>query len=183
MRSLKSANGPTGEYSFAARVAYALATLLLVLPLADITLGFFPLQFDNLRWRVGVTGMTTGALLLPITGLFLALVTAHVQDHRRVQLVLTALTAIGALLLFAAAAMFALDTIQLRGDIPQAGRHLYDRAAGKGVLSQLLTAAVLLFVAISSFRAVQAAARLARERQPEVKVGPIMGRPGTPTSA
>ncbi|HEY0304464.1 MAG TPA: hypothetical protein VGC44_05810 [Longimicrobiales bacterium] len=165
----------TRESAFAARTAYALSALLILLPLADITLGFFPLQFDNLRWRIGVTGMTTGALLLPITGFFLALTTAHFREDRGIQTGLSILLLVGGLLLFAAAAMFTLDTLQMRGEIDARGRHLYDRAAIKGIISQVMTASALLFVSISSLRTSRSITRQSRHR-PEPKTGPIMGR-------
>ena len=71
----------TRQYSFASRAAYALSSLLILLPLADIALGFFPLQPSSLRWRIGVIGLTIGALLMPLIGLFLALVTAHLSGR------------------------------------------------------------------------------------------------------
>lgn len=166
----------TREASFAARTAYTLSGLLIVLPLADITLGFFPLQIDNLRWRIGVTGMTTGALLLPITGFFLALCTAHLKGDRGVQTALSILLVVGGLVLFAASGMFTLDTIQMRGEIDERGRHLYDRAAIKGIISQILTASALLFVSISSLRSARSATRHTRKRGENTPAAPIMGR-------
>ena len=165
----------TREASFAARTAYTLSALLILLPLADIALGFFPLQFDNIRWRIGVTGMTTGALLLPITGFFVGLVTAHLKGDTGVQTALSILLLVGGLILLAASAMFTLDTIQMRSEIDVRGRHLYDRAALKGIVSQLLTASALLFVSISSLRTARALTRQARHRG-DAKPGPIMGR-------
>jgi hypothetical protein len=170
------------ESQFAARAAYALSALLLILPLADIALGFFPLQFDNLRWRIGVTGMTTGALLLPITGLFVALVTAHLRGNRKTQLTFASLAVVGGLLIFAASVMFTLDTLQMRPEIDIRGRHLYDRAALKGTISQLITAGILLFVGLSSLRTSRSLTRQARGR-PEVKPAPIMGRADVAQSA
>lgn len=181
MASVPPVVSSTRETAFVARAAYALSALLLLLPLADITLGLFPLQFNNLRWRIGVTGMTTGALLLPITGLFLALSTAHLKGHYRARTILAVLAILGAVFLFTTAVLFTLDTLQLRSEIDQRGRHLYDRAAVKGILAQLLTATMLMFVGISSFRTAKAAGRSVRPRMESGPVPPVVGRPDVAT--
>lgn len=164
----------TKQHSFAARAAYALSTLLILLPLADIALGFFPLQPSSLRWRIGVIGLSIGALLMPLIGLFIALVTAHLQGHRRFQTVLGALTVVLAIVLLSASLLFTLDTLQLRKEIAEGVRHVYDRAAIKGVISQLFLVSVLMFVGISSLRTTRATRPL--PSRPSPRPGPVIPR-------
>lgn len=170
----------TRQYSFASRAAYALSTLLILLPLADIALGFFPLQPSSLRWRIGVIGLTIGALLMPLIGLFLALVTAHLSGHRRLQTVLGAVTVVIAIVIFSASLLFALDTLQLRKEIAEGVRHVYDRAAIKGVISQLFLVFVLMFVGVSSVRTTRATRPL--PARPSPRPGPVIPRVDTALS-
>ncbi len=173
----------TKESAFVARAAYTLSALLILLPLADIALGFLPLQVNSVRWRIGVTGLTTGALLMPLIGLFLALSTAHLKGDRGVLMPLSIIAVVAAVILYAAMVMFTLDTLQLRNEVDPRARHMYDRAAAKGIITQLITASALMFVGLSSLRTAKTATRQGRQRPVVKPAGPIIGRSDVTTEA
>lgn len=153
------------QSAFIGRAAYALALVMVVMPLSDIALGLAPLQFGSIRWRVGATGLVTGALLLPVTGLFLALTAAHFLQHRRTQFLLTAIAGIGAIAMLVALVFFTLDTLQLRNDVNPARWKMYDRAAIKGIVSQILLVLLLGLMSIGGWRASRAVGRANRTNQ------------------
>jgi hypothetical protein len=175
-------NVERAQGAFLARIAYFLGITLFIVPLADIAIGLLPTQFGNVRWRVGATGLFTGALLLPIIGIFLALVAAHTQHHRRTQIFLTIITGIGALILFLLLGMFVLDTLQLRNEVAQDRRTLYDRVSMKGVLVQLMLVIALAMMSIGGWRASRAVARAARSKEGRGEATPIVVGQPTPTA-
>ena len=154
--------------SFLARTAYLIAAVLFVLPIMDIAIGLLPLQTDNIRWRVGVIALGTGALALPIIALFIAYITAYARGHRRMQYFLVASSALASLVLLALVVLFTLDTLQLRNEVAETGRKLYDRVSLKGIMAQVILVVTLAMMAVGGWRTSRATARdLRREKRGE----------------
>lgn len=162
---------------FLYRVGYLLAACLIVLPLSDVSLGILPLDFASIRWRVGAIGLVTGAALLPVLGLFLAMAIAHLARHPVRQYLLATIAGLAGVALVVVLGFFVLDTLQLRNDVNPQRLKLYDRATIKGALSQVLLAVTLLWMAAGSLRASLAARRAERERQKTAD--PVVMRAGT----
>lgn len=173
-------------YAFLYRVGYVVALALIVMPLSDIMLGILPMQFGSMRWRVGATGLFTGAALLPICGLLLALTISHVRSQRLMQYFLATCAGIAGLALLAIVGFFVLDTLQLRNDVNPQRTKLYDRATIKGVISQLLLVVSLIWMCLGSLRASLAARRTERARaksQERVVMRAGEVRPPTPSAS
>ncbi|CAN5724893.1 hypothetical protein BH23GEM8_BH23GEM8_08320 [soil metagenome] len=95
-------------------IGYAIALLLVVLPLLEFALTIWPLRPSVLLWRFGSFGLLTQAMMLPTLGAFLALVVARHLEQRRVQLVLGVAASFVALLHLGGLGMFMLDSLQAR---------------------------------------------------------------------
>jgi hypothetical protein len=95
-------------------IGYAIALLLVVLPLLEFTLTIWPMRPGVVMWRFGSYGLLTQALMLPTVGVFLALGLARFLGHRRMQIVLGAIAALVCVALLGGAALFALDSLQAR---------------------------------------------------------------------
>src|SRR5687767_7460280 len=58
---------------------YVIAVLLCIIPMLDILVQGYPPQTEDTAWRVGVASRFTASLIMPLLGLFIAAVTAHVR--------------------------------------------------------------------------------------------------------
>ncbi len=181
---MSSRSPVVAEPAFLYRVGYLLAVTMIVLPLSDIALGLLPLQPESMRWRAGATGLIIGASLLPVSGLFLALVISHLRHQRALQYVLAILAGVGALALIGAAGLFLLDTLQVRNEVNPQQVKLYDRATVRSLLCQLLLVGVLLWMCVGSLRVSIAASRTERARKKDPRTA-IVTAPNltTPTSS
>lgn len=96
------------------KALYPVGAMLLLVPLADLTLRQFPPQFDTLQWRFGMVGLLMGNLGTIMLGLGLLGLVSAILDNR------TALRIIGfasialAVVVLGAMTLFALDAIQIR---------------------------------------------------------------------
>ena len=169
------------DLRFLAWIAYALAALFVILPLSDVALGVLPLRFGNMRWRIGTTGIVTGALLFPMIGAFLGLSASHVFGHRRMQYFIAGSLGLLALVLILVVGMFALDTMQVRREVDTRQRHLYSRAAIRGVVTQIMTIFVLGLMSVTSLRASLASARRLRARRKQEAESIVMARTAQPS--
>src|SRR5688500_16893805 len=92
-------------------LAYIVAATLLLFPMGDYLVAVWPLHPSVVRWRFGAIGILSNALVFPVLAAFLAVTTAALLEHRRVQLVAIGLAAVVALALLVISGMFVLDAI------------------------------------------------------------------------
>lgn len=116
---------------------YFVAVLMIVLPPLDVVFNVNSLEPDVVRWRFGFAGLLTGVALLPITGVLLALLTAHVMRHVWMRRVLTGFSILAVLAMMGILGMFMLDGLQLRRSIQPAMQHRFDLILIKSVLTQV----------------------------------------------
>jgi hypothetical protein len=96
---------------------YVLALLFMLMPLTDLMLNLPNFEPSNGRWRFGVVGLLTNALLLPMTGLFMFLATALIARHRWAYNTGQVIGAIALLSMVVFFVIFALDSVQIRGAV------------------------------------------------------------------
>lgn len=128
---------------------YFIAILLVVIPATDFISNVWPLQPGDFRWRFGMTGLLAGFLLTPLLGIVLAgLVAVIAEDHRTLRLV-SMVAAVGAVVLVVFVALFTLDVIQFRPEIPTDRRGPFDFANVRSIVKHLLAAGSLAWLARS----------------------------------
>jgi len=125
-----------------ARTGYLIGLLLIILPLVDTVPVLFRPHVADVRWRFGVEGIMSGALMTPLFGVFVLMAAAAVLDHRRILRLLAALSGVAALCLVAAAVLFALDMGQVLHAAPPAGRGDISSASLKALTKMVLSAMV-----------------------------------------
>lgn len=97
-----------------AKALYPVCTLLVLVPLADLTLRGFPPQFGSLQWRFGLVGMLMGNFGTILLGTALLGLTAAIRANRSLLRVMGYVTLTLAAVTLALLALFALDAIQMR---------------------------------------------------------------------
>lgn len=133
--------------------AYLVAALLAIFPLMDLTLVLLPVRVAEVDWRVGAAGLLSRALLTPVLGSLLAFATALLLGQRRVLRVFSILGGMTAGILLAAIALLLLDGLQLRGQVPAQNRTAFDTASLVALGKYVMTAIVMLTVAVAARRA------------------------------
>jgi hypothetical protein len=131
---------------------YVVAALLIAIPLADTILSVMPPRPGDVAWRFGALGLGGQAVLTPLLGALLALVTAAVFGHRRTLRAVQIVAALAALVFVAASGIFALDALQTRPSIQAAAKGAVDRASIGALAKYAIGCAALVVFAIASHR-------------------------------
>ncbi|MBV9880309.1 MAG: hypothetical protein JO180_07430 [Gemmatirosa sp.] len=97
-----------------AKALYPVALLLILVPLADLTLRAFPPQFGSLQWRFGTVGLLLGNFGTILLGAGLIGLIATFCGHRGILRVVGYGTLAGAIITLAILALFLLDAVQMR---------------------------------------------------------------------
>lgn len=136
---------------------YVIAALLVLLPATDFVSDVWPLQPGDFRWRFGMTGLLSGFLLTPLLGIVLAALVAAITDDRRALRLTSMVAAAGAISLVVLVALFGLDVLRFRPEVPVDRRAPFDFANLRTTVEHLLAAASLGWLAMSGLRATGAA--------------------------
>jgi hypothetical protein len=142
--------------------AYGVTALLLLIPILDSLLGVWPLRLGQVTWRFGAVGMFSRALMTPLLGLLVGLVTAIYMGHRRVTRFLALLGWAGAALSLAAVGILGFDALQTRGQVQAEALAAFDTAAVVAVAKYLAGAVVAFLLGRGGWRAGRRSARPAR---------------------
>jgi hypothetical protein len=143
--------------------AYLTAALLIVFPLIDTGFALLPFRTGELAWRFGALGLVSQALMTPLLGGLIALVTAAVFRHRRALRAVQILAWVVVALSIGAIAVFLLDVVQMRATVRPEMKGAIDKASGVAMLKYLGGAAVAVTLALASQRAIRGTRRASAE--------------------
>ena len=100
-------------------VMYFAAAVLILNYFAQFTIQVWPLKFEELNWRVGATGLVMDALLSTVVPQAIIYVSAIMNNDRKTIQALRWITLLAGLATIALMLMFALDSVQIRAQLPQ----------------------------------------------------------------
>lgn len=122
---------------------YAVAALLIVVPLVDFALSVAAPQLGSVQWRFAAVGLLSGFTLTPILGLALGFGVASWLQHVPVQRVIALAALATSLALVVLSAGFLLDVLQIRASVPFEGRPAFRSAWTRAFIKHALGALVL----------------------------------------
>jgi hypothetical protein len=131
---------------------YLVAALVTVITLAEITVAIWPFQFGNVSWRISVTGVSAGAVGMLLLVWVASLAVAIAERERGVIWLVFVLSAFVAVFAAGGVAIFALDGLQVRGQVKPEMLDRYNLGFAWGGLKVILDGLAALGVAISAFR-------------------------------
>lgn len=102
----------------------------------------WPMYPDVARWRFATIGLLGDRLALPALGLFTAILSATILEHRAVQGTLAGLSLLTAPTLAGLAIVIGLDGLELRNTVREDVLWGYDRSLARTVLLLLYAAVV-----------------------------------------
>ncbi|HEY0674258.1 MAG TPA: hypothetical protein VGD27_18435 [Longimicrobiales bacterium] len=154
-------------------VVYAVAALMIVLPLLEVVLSVWPLRYGQTSWRFGSIGLMSQAIMTPLLGMTLLVGTAVALDHRRTLLAISGFALLITLLLLVIVPTFALDAVQMRAQVRPTAHRAFDFSALLAAIKLFFTLVIALLVALGAWRAQKQMAR----RTPGSEAGlPLLAR-------
>ena len=125
---------------------YAVAALLILVPVAEFVFTIPPANFENARWRFDALSLVASNMVMPIVGMALALVVSGMLGQPRVQRVLVYACLTIALGLAAASAGFMRDVQALRLVVPLDESAAFRSIWMRSIIKLLLSMAVLAYL-------------------------------------
>jgi len=105
---------PDENLSRYAKSLYPAALLLVIVPLADLSLRAFPAQWGSLQWRFGIVGLLFGNFGTILLGAGLIGLIAALCGHRGILRALGYSTLVVAIVTVVMLGLFLLDAVQMR---------------------------------------------------------------------
>lgn len=141
------------RYRLLGWAAYGVALLLILLPILDSFLGVWPFHPEQVTWRFGAVGLFSRAVMTPVLGLLLGIVTAAAFESPAVMRLFSAFSFVGALLALAALGIFILDATQTRTQVVAEATAAFNAASGVAVIKYGLGAVLCALLGIGGWRA------------------------------
>jgi hypothetical protein len=141
--------------------AYAVAFLLIALPAMNVATTVLPFQWGQVQWRFGLAGIVANSLVLPLTGVFLALSTAALRDHRKTARTIAVFSLLAAFAGVLAVIMLSLDVLQLRPDVRVEALPRFDTTAGIAIAAYVLGIIGAILLGVGGWKAGRRSARAA----------------------
>lgn len=154
-----------------APAVYAVAALLIVVPLVDFVTSSYPFIVGDPRWRFATVGLFAGFLMTPLLGVVLAMLTAAALQQAGVLRAFAWACLLAALLLVALSGSLVLDVLQVRAGAPADAAQAVLLSGIRGVVKHL-TAAVAFVMLFLGGRQAADAVPLARGKE---RLDPIVG--------
>ena len=132
---------------------YLIAALICLQPLIDVTASVWPPHLGVVGWRFGYFAGLSGAMLLPLLGLFLIYSLAVQIGDRGVAVAVAAVGVLAALCCIAATGLFALDALQMRVQVRSDQVARFNVTAGWAAAKLAVAGLASLVVGVSAFRA------------------------------
>lgn len=126
--------------------------LLGLVTFAEISVAAWPFRLHDVGWRLAVAGAASGGAGTALLAIFLALVIAVIADDRGVIWFVCVVCVVAALLCIVGGGIFALDALQMKGQVKPELVSRYDAALVWGLTKIVLAGIVFIGVAISAFR-------------------------------
>ncbi len=149
----------TDASSYLSGPVYAVGLLFVLIPLVDTLAQVWPPAVGNPSWRYGTVGIGANYLISVLFGMMLISVVAGYLGQRHVLKWLAGVNAALAVIALLSTLGFVLDALQVRPGIPRGNAQalrLFDIGAEKAVFKYVVTAVVLCWLALASWRAAKA---------------------------
>jgi hypothetical protein len=140
---------------------YLVMLLLGIVTIAEICVAAWPFRVHEVGWRLGVAGAASGGAGTLLLAIFFALAIAVVSDDRSVIWLVAGVCIICAMLCIVGGGVFALDALQMKGQVKPELVSRYDAALAWGLAKIVLDGIVFVGVAVSAFRSAIALGRSA----------------------
>ena len=130
-------------------VIYYAAVALMINSFAQFAIQVWPLKLSELNWRVGAAGLLMDALLGTVLPLVLFTFAAFMNNDRRLLQVLRWAAIVIGVLTIALLVSFALDSVQIRAQLPQNVKGNFIKVAARASLIGILLASLFIWTGLT----------------------------------
>ena len=130
-------------------VIYYAAVALMINSFAQFAIQVWPLKLSELNWRVGAAGLLMDALLGTVLPLVLFTFAAFMNNDRRLLQVLRWAAIVIGVLTIALLVSFALDSVQIRAQLPQNVKGNFIKVAARASLIGVLLASLFIWTGLT----------------------------------
>ena len=130
-------------------VIYFAAFALIINAAAQFTIPVWPLKPSELNWRVGASGLLMDALIATVFPQALMYFAAFMNNDRKTLQLLRWVTLATGLVTIGLLALFALDSVQIRAQLPQNVKGQFIKAALKAALVGTLTSTLFIWFGLT----------------------------------
>jgi len=171
---LTSVLGPYGTpFRKISGALYLTSALLVFLPIVDFVTSIVPFLPASTKWRFASSAVFAGSLLIPLTGIALAMIVAGLMNHRFVLRWIGILSVLAAVGLVAVSALLALDIIELRSSAESEVQNAIVLSGVRAIFKNLVLSASLIYVGL----ACRSASRSMEPPRAQNPMAPIVGAP------
>lgn len=149
------------------KALYPVSLLLILVPLADLTLRVFPPQFGSLQWRFTTVGILLGNFGTILLGFGLLGFVAAVAGHRTVLRAIGYLGIAMTVVTVAVLALFLLDAIQMRQVVNANAKRVVLTAGVGAMFTAILGMISFLSIARGALAATRRGTTAAQVRRPK----------------
>lgn len=157
-------------------VLYAMAILMMVMPLGETLLSVWPVRAGDTAWRFGAAGLFSRALMTPLLGLVLLGILGYLLAHRRAVLATSVLAAVGALILLLAEGLFLLDAVQMRAQVRTEARLAFDLASTLAFVKIGTSMVLTALLAVGAWKMARQAGARPRATRSDGAASLVVGR-------
>ena len=142
-------NLSTSQLRMLGSVMYFAAVVLIINYFAQFTIQVWPLKFGELNWRAGATGLLLDVLLSTMIPQVLMYFAGFINEDRKMLRFLSIVSMIVGIVTLGLLLMFALDSIQLRAQLPQNLKAQFMKVALRAGLVGTLLSALSIWVGLT----------------------------------
>jgi fucose 4-O-acetylase-like acetyltransferase len=153
--------------------------LMIVQPVMDLYIRSSPARIHSPAWRLALISGLSGVVSAPILGLFFMFAIAVIAEDRGMSYLVSSLSALAMVVCLAATGTFALDALQMRGQVQASLSESYGLESSWVALKLILSVIALAVISMSALRAARRTRRPASQlagKASTVVTGPA-GRP------
>ena len=132
--------------------AYFVMAATTFVQITDVAIRAWPFRMHSPAWRLGVIGFAANAVGTPMLAFLVILAIAVAAGDRGVAYLIATLSALAAALCLLATGVFALDAMQMKGQVSASLAQQYDMASYWLVIRILISALVFAVIGISALR-------------------------------
>ncbi len=142
-------NFSTTQLRMLGSVMYFAAFTVLTSTITDLVIKIWPFKMSELNWRVGASGLVMDVLVAAILPLALFFFSAFMNNDRKMlQVMRWVMVAFGVIAL-GMLALFALDAVQIRAQLPQNVKGTFLKAALKASLQGTFAACLYIWFGLT----------------------------------
>jgi hypothetical protein len=136
--------------------AYVLGSIMLVVQFVELIFGVFPMLIHSAAWRLSFAGGAANIMMISLLATFIMIATAVIFNDAGVCLTFGILAALAAAFYVVMSGVFALDALQMRGQVRMSVARQYDYGSAWVIARMLMAIIGYIVLSVTALRSARA---------------------------